>query len=308
MGSRDDKLLGSVAASLLAQLRSANTRTVYSKALDDFLEWCNAQGEATIDDTVVKRHLQSLGDAGYAPATINQRLAAIRKLVCKGGECGLVESSAITAISRIAGAGKRKAARKPVLSAAAAETLINAPSPTTTKGIRDRALLAVLLGCGLRRPELVKLTITDVQSRSPRWILANVIDTRGRPRTISIPAWAKEAILGWLHQARLKNGPLFPSISRSGTISSRAITVQSVLSIVANYGKLVGLAVTPEDLRRTCAALCREAGGDLDQIRLLLGHASIETTERLLGGARKPIDTPNIRVRMTWHNRKKMAS
>lgn len=308
MDSLDDKLFRCVAESLLDQLRSTNTRTVYRKALVDFLEWRNAQGEATIDDAVVRRHLQSLLDAGYAPATINQRLAAIRKLAEKSAQSGLVESSAIAAIGRIAGASKVTASAKPVLSAVAAEALINAPSATTTKGIRDRALLAVLVGCGLRRAELVKLTIADVQSRSARWFLANVIDARGRSRTLPIPPWSKEAILGWLHQARLKSGPLFPSVSRSGTISSRALTVQSVLSIVSSYGRLVGIEVTPEDLRRTCGALCREAGGDLDQIRVLLGHASIETTERLLGGARKPIDPPNIRVRMTWHNGKKLAS
>ncbi len=70
--------------------------------------------------------------------------------------------------------------------------------------------------------------------------------------------------------------------------------------MVTRYGSLLGIELKPHDLRRTCAKLCRTAGGELEQIQLLLGHASIQTTERYLGTKQNLIHAPNDRLGLEW--------
>jgi len=73
---------------------------------------------------------------------------------------------------------------------------------------------------------------------------------------------------------------LLRSLNRHGQITGSSLSPQAVLAVVRFYGKQLGLKLQPHDLRRTCAKLCRSSGGELEQIQLLLGHASIQTTER----------------------------
>ena len=279
---------------------------MYGKALADFFVWWERCGGGSFDDALISDHLRQLAESGYAAATINQRLAAIRKLAGAAALLGLIDIAAATRIDKAPGLRRSKSKRRPALAASDAEVLINAPSVSTVRGVRDRALLAILVGCGLRRAELVGLQTEHVDGTSGRWFLMGVTDSRGHSRNVLLPAWAKDAVTAWIHRAGLKRGPLFRAIDRRGTIGERAITVQSVLWLVAGYGREVGLEVTPEDLRRTCASLCRQAGGELDQIQLMLGHASIQTTERLLQESPRPILAPNTHVRLHW--RRKLAS
>lgn len=295
-----------LAGSLLEQVANPNTRAMYRKGLKDLLDWWREHGTRAFDESLVHDHLRDLAHLGYAAATINQRLAAIRRLVGKATEGGLVDAGTAAKIVQIAGVSRPKSKIKSTLDAAQAEVLINAPSGSTSKGIRDRALLAVLVGCGLRRAEVVKLKVENVQSRAGRWFLAEVVGARGRSRTVSVPAWAKEALCAWIVRSKLKSGALFRSVDRKGVVAENPISVQTVLWLVAGYGRLAGFDVTPDDLRRTCAKLCRQEGGDLDQIQIMLGHASIQTTERFLNGVPKRVEAPNIRLRMNWYNSKKL--
>jgi site-specific recombinase XerD len=83
------------------------------------------------------------------------------------------------------------------LSVQQAQKLLNTPDVTTTKGLRDRAILAVLLGCGLRRSEVAALTISHVQQRDGRWCIVDLIGKHGRVRTIPMPTWVKVATDAW---------------------------------------------------------------------------------------------------------------
>ncbi len=88
----------------------------------------------------------------------------------------------------------------------------------------------------------------------------------------------------WIAVAGLRSGCLFRAINKSGRVYGDGVTANVVWSIVQAYAGEIGIPkLAPHDLRRTCAKLCRAAGGDLEQIQLLLGHASIQTTERYLG-------------------------
>lgn len=106
-----------------------------------------------------------------------------------------------------------------------------------------------------------------------------------RIRIVTVPAGVKTRIDAWVAAAGIEEGRLFRPVSRGGAIAGDEIRDEkAVWRLVIRYAKATELGkLALHDLRRTCAKLCRKAGGDLEQIQLLLGHASIQTTERYLG-------------------------
>ncbi len=198
---------------------------------------------------------------------------------------GLLDASTAAAIERVPGLEKRGNRVGNWLMKEQANDLLNAPDAKTLTGLRDRAILALLLGCGLRRAELLRISIEDLQQREGRWVLPDMKGKGGRIRTVTVPAGVKTRIDAWLAAAGIEDGRLFRPVSRGGVIAGEEIRDEkAVWRLVMRYAKATELGkLAPHDLRRTCAKLCRKAGGDLEQIQLLLGHASIQTTERYLG-------------------------
>jgi integrase len=94
--------------------------------------------------------------------------------------------------------------------------------------------------------------------------------------------------------AGIASGCVFRAINKGVRVYGDGLTANVIWSIVQTYAAKVGVPnLAPHDLRRTCAKLCRAAGGDLEQIQLLLGHASIQTTERYLGSRLELVDAVN---------------
>ena len=114
-------------------------------------------------------------------------------------------------------------------------------------------------------------------------------------RTVTVPAAVKARTDLWTVTAKITDGPLFRAVSKGGEVQGRALQHEkAVWRIVARYARETELGkVAPHDLRRTCAKLCRKAGGDLEQIQLLLGHASVQTTERYLGTEQNLVEAVN---------------
>jgi integrase len=181
-----------------------------------------------------------------------------------------------------------------------AQKLILAPDVTKLKGIRDRAILAILLGCGLRREESVRVAFEDLQQRDGRWVILDLRGKRNRIRTVPMPAWVKTAIDFWATAAQIKTGRILRAMHKGGYVLHDSMTPEAVLHLVQNYGRKIGVAIRAHDMRRTCAKLCRKHGGELEQIQLLLGHSSVQTTERYLGTTQDLENAPNDRVRLTW--------
>jgi len=166
-----------------------------------------------------------------------------------------------------------------------ANELLNAPNSKTLTGKRDRAILALLLGCGLRRAELLRLNVNDLEQREARWVVPDLKGKGNRLRLVTVPAGVKARIDAWTASAGLTEGRLFRPVHKSGRLAGDQIKDEKAIwRLVLRYAKQTELGkLAPHDLRRTCAKLCRKAGGDLEQIQILLGHASIQTTERYLG-------------------------
>jgi integrase len=170
--------------------------------------------------------------------------------------------------------------------------LLHQPDISTLRGLRDRALLAVLLGAGLRRSEAVSLTCRHFQKREGRWVIVDIRGKGSRMRSVPIPFWVKDAVDGWLATAGIRSGAVFRKILKNHRIAPHPLSHQSVHNIVKQYGILFDDGIAAHDLRRTFAKLARQGGSPIDQIQLTLGHASVATTERYLGTEQDLTDAP----------------
>jgi integrase len=261
---------------------SAHSRDAYGRALDAFFDWRPAG--AAFSKSLVSAWKASLESAGYSPATVNQRLSAIRKLATEAADNGMLAPEVAAAVARVKGAKRHGVRSGNWLTHEQAQQTLTAPELDTMKGKRDRALLAVLFGCGLRRAEACALTLGHVQQREGRWCIVDLVGKHQRVRTVPMPSWVKAALDRWTAAAGLVDGRIFRAVDKAGHVWGAGITPKVVRVLVMEAAAGAGVEqFSAHDARRTFAKLCRSTGGDLEQIQLLLGHASIQTTERYLG-------------------------
>jgi hypothetical protein len=152
---------------------------------------------------------------GLGAVSINVRITAVRKLALEAADNGLLAPELAAGITRVKGVASKGVRLGNWLSIRQAQTLLNAPDATTTKGLRDRAILAVLLGCGLRRSEVAALTISHVQQRDGRWCIVDLVGKHGRVRTIPMPTWVKVATDAWTSAAGVADGYVFRPVNRA---------------------------------------------------------------------------------------------
>ena len=118
--------------------------------------------------------------------------------------------------------------------------------------------------------------------------MADLIGKGKHIRTVPMPAWVKRAVDDWVQAAGITAGFIFRAVSRTGVIWGDHITPKAIWHVVKGAARRAGIAkLAPHDLRRSCARLCHLAGGELEQIQFLLGHVSVQTTERYLGCKQK---------------------
>ena len=178
-----------------------------------------------------------------------------------------------------------------------AQRLLAEPDPETIKGLRDRGLLGLLVGCGLRRGELAGLEFPDVAQREGRWAIVDLVGKHGRVRTVPMPSWAKDALDRWATAAGISSGAVLRRVDKAGRVGDGPLTPQGVFEAVVSYARQAGLGkITPHDLRRTFAKLAHLGRAPLEQIQISLGHASIQTTERYLGLKQNLHDAPCDRL------------
>ena len=156
---------------------------------------------------------------------------------------------------------------------------------------------AVLVGCGLRRKEAAELDLARLQRRDNHWAIVDLVGKGRHIRTVPVPDWVKSAVDSWLAAAGVAEGRVFRCVCRAGKTWGTGVTERVVWHVVKDCAKIAAIEnLAPHDLRRTCARLCRDAGGDLDQIQFLLGHVSIQTTEKYLGCKQRLQNAVNDRI------------
>lgn len=262
---------------------SAHTRRAYSRALTDFMAWHSTTGQSGFSKATVQAHVTALRAAGVSASSINQRLTAIRKLANELADNSIIDHSAAQAISRAEGVRSEGKRLGNWLTKDQAQTLLQLPDVSTVKGLRDRAILAILLGCGLRREECAGLTVGHIQQREGRWVIVDLVGKRSKTRSVPMPSWAKYAIDSYLLAAGIADGPLFRSVRRGDHITAQGMTAQAIFDVVKTYALEIGVDVRPHDLRRTFAKLAHKGNSPIEQIQLSLGHSSVQTTERYIG-------------------------
>lgn len=282
-------------------LTSANSKRAYAHALDSFFDWWNEQhsnGRPTLNKATVQNYKAMLQARGLAPSSINQHLSAIRKLAAEAADNGYLDATIASGISKVKGEKQAGVRAGNWLTKEQAQALLNAPHLSTLKGLRDRAILAVMIGAGLRRSEVAALTFENIAQRDARWVIVDLIGKGNRVRSVPIPSWTKQAIDEWADAARLaqsndlSQGNVFRSIHKGNYITGDSMTAQAIRDVVKEYGDALGLGIAAHDLRRTFAKLAHKGGAALEQIQLSLGHATIKTTERYLGVQQNLHDAP----------------
>ena len=263
---------------VLASVTSPHSRRNYAKALDLLFAFA---GGRPLTRALLMEYRASM-DA-LAPSTVNVRLAAIRKLVTEARKNGMLSAEEAANLTDIPNVRQKGTRLGNWLTKEQARELLAVPDRSTLKGKRDYAILALLVGCALRRRELASLSIEDLQMRENRWVIADLRGKGGRIRTVAVPVWVKNGINAWTAAASIEKGPLLRSLTKGGKVGE-SLSDWAIWAVVTAAAKEIGIErFGAHDLRRTCAKLCRKAGGDLEQIKFLLGHSSIQTTERYLG-------------------------
>jgi integrase len=257
-------------AMTLAAVPAANTRRAYGKAVDDLFAF--AAGRPLSRPLLIefRASMETL-----ATPTINLRLSGVRKLVSEAARNGLLSREDAAELADVPNLPDRGTRLGNWLTKEQARELLRVPDRATLKGKRDYVILALLVACGLLR--------------EGRWVLADLRGKGGRVRTVAVPLWVRQGIEAWTSAASIEEGKLLRRIGRGGaeregTVRKQPLGAASIRLIVEQAAADIGIVgLAPHDLRRTCAKLCRKAGGDLEQIKFLLGHSSIQTTERYLG-------------------------
>ena len=284
-------------SAVLNSLSCPDAQRGYAHAIDEFIDWFCSEPRLSFNKTVVLRYRMHLESRKLAPGTINLRLGAVRRLAYEAADCGLLSPDLAAGIRRIKGVKNLGVRFGNWLTSAHSQALWRAPDAERLKGKRDRALLAVLLACGLRRHEAVDLMFDHLQQREGHWAIVDLIGKAGHVRTIPLPGWVKRLLDDWFTAADISTGKLFRRVSRAGRIWGEGMPEKVVWHVVREFAKKVGIrTLAPHDLRRTCAKLCHAAGGELEQIQFLLGHVSVQTTEKYLGCKQRINGAVNDRI------------
>src|SRR6202051_4873802 len=201
-------------ALVLDSVSSPITRRVYNLGLDEFIAWfAEAPRRAGFTKATVLAWRVVLEARKLGPISINVRITAVRKLAVEAADNGLLAPELAAGIARVKGVRSHGGCVGDWLPGHQAQALLNAPDVRTKKGLRDRAMFATLLGCGLRRSELTNLTMKHVQQRDNRWCIVDLVGKHGRVRTIPMPAWVKNAIDAWTAEAGVTEGHLFRAVT-----------------------------------------------------------------------------------------------
>ena len=264
---------------VLDSVVSPHSKRNYGKALDDLFLFAASQPLTRALLMEWRATMEKL-----SPSTVNVRLSAVRKLVSEARKNGMIGTEEAANLSDIPNIRQQGTRLGNWLTREQAKELLAVPDRSTLKGKRDYAILALLVGCALRRRELASLNIEDIQMREGRWVIVDLSGKGGRIRTVAVPIWVKQGVEVWMTAAGIGEGRLLRPVLKGSRLVGDELSDWAVWSVVEQSAKQIGIEhFGAHDLRRTCAKLCRKAGGDLEQIKFLLGHSSIQTTERYLG-------------------------
>lgn len=286
-----------------ANIENANTRRAYRNDVQEFMQFAGIQ-QADEFRMVKRSHLiawrKQLETRELEASTVRRKLSAIASLFDYLCECNAVPFNPADGVKRPnQGANEGKS---PALGDAEAKAILEAPASDTIKGLRDRAILSVLLFHGLRRAELCSLSVGDLQSR--RGVMHFRIQGKGgKIRFLPVHPHSSQRISEYLERAghgEDVDGALFRPVKNSTGSLTEALTGHGVYKdVVQKYARKLGIAasaVCVHGLRATAATNALDHEADIAKVQEWLGHASIATTRLYDRRQVKPEDSPTFKV------------
>src|ERR1700687_2362884 len=222
-------------ALVLDSVSSPITKRVYNMALNEFMTWFQQAPRPGFTKATVSAWRVSLEERRLGSSSIIIRMSAIRKLAAEAADNGLLTPELAAGIARVKSAKTQGIRTGNWLSQRQAQALLSAPDIATLRGLRDRAILAVLLGCGLRRSEVAALTFIHLQQRDGRWCIVDLVGKHGRVRTAPMPTWVKVAIDAWTSAASVADGCIFRPVNRADRMAGDRLGEKVVWQMLRQY-------------------------------------------------------------------------
>jgi len=235
---------------------------------------------ATLNAANVRAILSALSTQNLAPASIATALNALKGVARACWERGTLDTETYQRIRSIRPpAGSRLPAGRDIDAGERLALMQTTARDRTPAGVRDAAILAVLIATGMRRAELCALRTSDVDLQSGK---LRVIGKGDKERTVYLRNGALRYLRDWLAVRGYEPGPIFCRINKAGRIfPAQPLSTTAMHKIITKRAAEAGLRdITPHDFRRTYAGELLDAGQDIATVAALLGHASVETTAR----------------------------
>ena len=291
------------AAEWFANLDNPRTRRAYQGDIEDFCNFLGIHAPNQFRE-VTRSHVlawrSQFEQRGLSGATIRRKLAALASLFDH-----LLDANAVAGGNPVHGVKRPKIetneGKTPALGDHQAKALLEAPDPATLQGLRDRAVLAVLLYHGLRREEAARLYVQDMQERRGIKHL-RVHGKGGKLRYLPMHPVALERIHFYLeasgHHLVQSEAPLFMPLR--GKATGAGLSADGIYALVGRYAKAAGIEVAGlgvHGLRATAATNALEHEADIAKVQQWLGHANISTTKIYDRRNSRPEDSPTFKVR-----------
>ncbi|CAG9001347.1 MAG: Tyrosine recombinase XerC [Candidatus Celerinatantimonas neptuna] len=224
--------------------------------------------------------IESLLHDGRSPATVNTYLAAVKGVMLEAWTMKLIDTDTYQHIQKIKSIrGSRVDKGRSLTSGEITQLFQTIEKDKTAKGLRDAAIVATLLGCGLRRSELVTLNIQDVEKTTKTIV---ILGKGNKQRRAFVPDSTWKYISDWIEEIRGNySGPLFTRIRRFDDVTFNRISDQAIYHILQTRQVEADIhSFAPHDLRRTFASMMLANGEDIVTVKDAMGHASVTTTQR----------------------------
>ncbi len=273
------------ARAYLLSLNSPRSRQTMASFLGIVARMLGAASPDLCNWGSLRRHhvmgiIELLRDTGRATATVNTYLSALKGVAKEAWMLRLMDVESFQHIRAVRNLrGSRLPAGRALPPDEIRALFAVCDADRSSLGPRDAAMLAVLLGCGLRRSEVVGLDLGDVVTSEQA---LRVLGKGNKERLAYMPAGTWERLHFWLDQVRSGvPGPLFSRIRRFDTLTDERLTDQAVYHILQVRQGQAGIEkCAPHDLRRTFATAMLDNGEDLITVRDAMGHASVTTTQQ----------------------------
>lgn len=266
-----------------ATIRNANTREAYARAVRNFFEWCSARGYAELhqlEPMTVAAYIEQLGTSQSKP-TVKQHLAAIRMLfdwLVVGQVLPTNPASSVRGPAHVVKRGKT-----PVLSAEEARRLLDSIDGSTLIGLRDRAIVAVMVYSFARVSAVVGMLVEDYYPEGKRWWL-RLHEKGGKLHQVPAHHAVEQYLDLYLKAAGIQAGrrtPLFRTLNRSGQLTAKAMTRNDMFRMVKRRARAAGIPAETccHTFRATGITAYLDNGGTIENAQAIAGHESPRTTK-----------------------------